>query len=182
MTLKNGPSENENVRRARNEDPITGEPGSHPVGTGVGAVLGGAAAGAAAGAVGGPIGAAVGVVAGGVAGAYAGKAVAEEVDPTIESAYWRENFEERPYYRNDYTYEDYEPAYQSGWEMEFQDGDGTSWDQREAEARRRWEEYYNDNEIEPLMTWEDAKYASKDAYQRIAERHHAAITNPNKPR
>ena len=37
-----------------NEDPITGEPGSHPVGTGLGAA-GGAAAGAALGtAVGGP--------------------------------------------------------------------------------------------------------------------------------
>ena len=42
-----------------NRDPITDEPGSHPVGTGVGAT-GGAVAGAAAGAIGGPIGMAVG--------------------------------------------------------------------------------------------------------------------------
>ena len=35
--------------RDANRDPITNEPGAHPVGTGVGAALGGAAAGAAAG-------------------------------------------------------------------------------------------------------------------------------------
>src|SRR3989344_4789503 len=46
-----------------NRDPLTNEPGSHPVGTGVGAALGGAAAGAAAGAFGGPVGAAIGGVA-----------------------------------------------------------------------------------------------------------------------
>ena len=38
-----------------NRDPITGEPGSHPIGTAVGG-MGGAAAGAAIGAIGGPLG------------------------------------------------------------------------------------------------------------------------------
>src|SRR5690606_6067987 len=51
-----------------NRDPLTNEPGAHPVGTGVGAAMGGAAAGAAAGAFGGPVGAAVGGVAGAVVG------------------------------------------------------------------------------------------------------------------
>lgn len=41
--------------RDANRDPITDEPGAHPVGTGIGAALGGAAAGAAAGAFGGPV-------------------------------------------------------------------------------------------------------------------------------
>ena len=62
--------------RDANRDPITNEPGAHPVGTGVGAALGGAAAGAAAGAFGGPVGAVVGGVAGAVAGGLAGKAAA----------------------------------------------------------------------------------------------------------
>ena len=44
-----------NETRDMNRDPITGEPGSHPVGTGVGAA-GGAAAGAVVGSVFGPIG------------------------------------------------------------------------------------------------------------------------------
>ena len=65
-----------------NLDPITDEPGSHPLGTGVGAA-GGAVAGAAIGAVAGPVGAAVGGVVGAIAGGLAGHAVGEQVNPTI---------------------------------------------------------------------------------------------------
>lgn len=65
-----------------NLDPITGEPGAHPIGTGVGAVAGGMAAGAAVGTVAGPIGTAVGAAAGAVVGGLAGKGVAEKIDPT----------------------------------------------------------------------------------------------------
>ena len=68
-------------KNIENRDPITGEPGSHPVGTGAGALAGGAA-GAAAGSVGGPVGAAVGGAAGAVVGGLGGKAVAENFNPT----------------------------------------------------------------------------------------------------
>lgn len=98
-----------------NRDPLTNEPGAHPVGTGVGAVLGGAAAGAATGAIGGPIGAAVGGVVGAVAGGLAGKATAEVLNPTAEDAYWREAYSKQPYYESDRTYDDYRPAYALGW-------------------------------------------------------------------
>jgi hypothetical protein len=60
---------------AAHPDPITGEPGAHPVGVGVGA-LGAGAAGAVIGAVLGPIGAAIGLAFGAVAGGLAGKEVA----------------------------------------------------------------------------------------------------------
>src|SRR5262245_62513662 len=86
-----------------NLDPITGEPGAHPVGTGIGAAAGGAAAGAAGGAVAGPAGAAVGAIVGGVAGGLAGKGIAESIDPTAEDAYWREHYTSRPYYTKDVT-------------------------------------------------------------------------------
>ena len=56
-------------------DPITGEPGAHPVGVGVGA-LGAGAAGAAIGAIGGPIGMLVGATIGAIAGGLAGHEVA----------------------------------------------------------------------------------------------------------
>jgi uncharacterized protein (TIGR02271 family) len=69
---------------ARNPDPITGQPGSHPVGTGVGTAAGAAAGGAAGAAVGGPVGAGIGIVAGGIAGALTGKSTAETVHPTHE--------------------------------------------------------------------------------------------------
>src|SRR5262249_37777679 len=71
-----------------NLDPITGEPGAHPVGTGIGAATGGAATGAAAGSVAGPVGTVVGAVAGGIVGGLAGHSIAEAIDPTAEQAYW----------------------------------------------------------------------------------------------
>ena len=64
-----------------NLDPITDEPGSHPVGTGVGAA-GGAITGAAVGALGGPIGAAAGAVVGAIAGGLAGHSLGEAINPT----------------------------------------------------------------------------------------------------
>ena len=64
-----------------NPDPLSGAPGSHPVGTGIGAA-GGAAAGASIGAVAGPVGAAVGTLVGAVAGGLAGKGAAEAINPT----------------------------------------------------------------------------------------------------
>ena len=77
-------------RKTENRDPISCEPGSHPVGTGVGAVAGGAAGmaagagiGAATGAAAGPIGAGVGAAAGAVVGGMGGKAVAEHFNPTV---------------------------------------------------------------------------------------------------
>lgn len=65
-----------------NRDPITGEPRSHPIGTGVGAAAGGAAAGAATGTVAGPVGTGVGAAVGAVVGGLAGKATAEKFNPT----------------------------------------------------------------------------------------------------
>ena len=65
-----------------NRDPLTGEPGSHPIGTGLGSA-GGAAAGAAIGSVvAGPAGALVGGAVGAVAGGATGHAVGESANPT----------------------------------------------------------------------------------------------------
>ncbi len=63
-------------------DPITGEPGAHPVGVGVGA-LGAGAAGAAIGSIGGPIGMLIGAAIGAVAGGLAGKEVAATHDTPV---------------------------------------------------------------------------------------------------
>src|SRR5438874_1434090 len=106
----------------RNPDPLTGEPGSHPVGTGIGAAVGGAAAGAAGGAVAGPVGAVAGAVIGGVTGGLAGKEVEEQFDPTAEDAYWQSNYRTRPYVDQGTNYDAYRPAYQYGWESRNQYG------------------------------------------------------------
>ena len=83
-------NENRGKKKDANRDPITGESGSHPVGTGVGAVAGGAAGAAAGAATGaavgtagaGPIGTGIGAAVGAVVGGLAGHGTAEGLNPT----------------------------------------------------------------------------------------------------
>ena len=145
-----------------NRDPISGEPGAHPVGTGVGAAAAGAAAGAAGGLIAGPAGAAVGAVIGAVAGGLAGKGVAESIDPTVEDAYWRENYTQRPYYDKKSAYEQYQPAYRYGWESQSKYS-GRSFDEAEPELGREWEAA----KAHSQLAWQNAKHATRDAWDRI---------------
>ena len=77
---------------SRNADPITDEPGAHPIETGIGAAIAGAASGLAVGAVAGPMAAAVGAAAGAIAGGYAGKGIGEFIDPTTDDDWLRDHF------------------------------------------------------------------------------------------
>lgn len=146
----------------RNPDPITDEPGAHPVGVGLGAAAGGAAAGAVAGAVAGPVGAAVGAVVGGIAGGYAGKAAAEAIDPTVEDAYWRENYSTRPYYDSTASYDEYAPAYRYGWEARQRYPD-RSFDEVETDLQSNW----GGARAKSKLDWQKAKKATRDAWDRV---------------
>jgi hypothetical protein len=149
------------VRGERNPDPITGEPGAHPVGTGLGAA-GGAAAGAAIGSAAGPVGTAVGAVAGAVVGGLTGKGIAEAVDPTVEDAYWRENYPTRPYFEKDVSYESYQPAFRTGYEGRGRYADKT-WDEAEPKLRQDFERVRGNSSL----AWEKAKHATRDAWHRV---------------
>jgi hypothetical protein len=172
---------NDDLARDRNEDPITGEPGSHPVGAGLGAAAGGAAAGAAAGAVGGPVGAAIGAVVGGVAGGYAGKGIAERIDPTAEEDYWRNEYPKRDYYEETVVFEDVQPAYRHGWESRGRYED-RAWDDAEFDVRRDWETSQHNKS----MNWEKVKRPVRDAWDRIERSVQGDATDdatsPNRPR
>jgi hypothetical protein len=147
--------------RDANRDPLTGTPGSHPVGTGAGAV-GGAVAGAVAGtAVGGPVGTVVGGIAGAVAGAAAGHGLAEAINPTVEDAYWRDNYRTRPYVSGE-SYDVYQPAYRYGWES-YSTYTGRKFDEVESDLKRGWEK----TEHATKLGWEKAKNATRDAWHRI---------------
>ena len=145
-----------------NPDPISGEPGSHPLGTGVGAAITGAAAGMAGGALGGPVGAIAGAAIGAVAGGYAGKAVEEQFDPTAEDAYWRQNYRDRPYVERDADYEAYRPAYQYGWESRSLHT-GRRFEEVEPELERGWGE----RRTQSSLAWDKAKHATRDAWDRV---------------
>jgi hypothetical protein len=155
--------ERQQVREdARNEDPITGEPGAHPIGAGLGAAAGGAAAGAAVGAVTGPVGAAVGIVAGGIAGGLAGKEIAERVDPTVEEHHWRNVYPTREYYDPTVGYEEVGPAYRYGWESRAKYHD-RNWDEAESDLARDW----NAQRGKSSLDWQRARPATQDAWLRI---------------
>ena len=175
-----------------NPDPITGEPGSHPVGTGVGAAGGGATGAAIGTAVGGPVGGAVGAVIGAIAGGLAGKGVAEAVDPTAEDAYWREHHGTQSFARKERDYDHYAPAYRTGYEgyskyepgTRFEDAETTLREDYEASLRARQAGtgttaaagISSTGETVPAtshLAWDEAKPAARAAWDRV-ERGEAA--------
>jgi hypothetical protein len=147
----------------RNADPITDEPGSHPIETGVGAAVAGAAAGMALGVAAGPIAAAFGVAIGAVAGGYAGNRVGEMIDPTTEDNWLRDNFKSRPYVEKGDRYEDFHPAFRYGALAESRHGDA-GLDLTDENLQREWERI-RENE----MSWEKAQGAVKDGYDRTVQ-------------
>lgn len=146
-----------------NRDPITGAPGSHPVGTGVGAAVGGAAVGAAVGSVAGPIGTVAGIIGGAVAGGLAGKGVAEKIDPTREDAYWRENHPGQTY-AGTRSYEDYSDAYRTGYTGYDRYGrQGRTYEESEADLRRDYEK----SPSAAKLNWAEASAAVRAAWHRV---------------
>jgi len=161
-------SENENLAKKEeadraNRDPLSGAPGSHPVGTALGGSSG-AVAGALAGtAVAGPIGTVVGAVVGVLAGGLAGKAIGESVNPTEEDTYWRGRYVNEPYYENGRAYDDYAPAYRTGY-MARSENDVRSFDEAEADLQAR---YLRDRGASKLE-WAQARAATRAAWDRSA--------------
>jgi len=154
-------------------DPITGAPGSHPIGSGVGAaggtaagVLAGAAIGSAVPGIGTVVGGVVGGIVGGMGGGLAGKGIAEAVNPSHldESGddYWRENFKTRPYAQHGRDYAEFEPAYRHGREARGRYA-GRRFDEVEPDLRRDWE---SSNAAGSGLTWDQARDASRDAWDR----------------
>ena len=155
-----------------NRDPITGAPGSHPIGTGIGAAAGGAAGAAAGTAVGGPVGTIVGAAVGAIAGGLAGKGVGEMVDPTVEDAYWRSTYTKEPYFSDAYTYEDvYSPAYRAGYEGRVK-YHGRAFDEVESDLQS---DYIKNNGR--IDSWNEVKDATRAAWDRVDRRIESATRN-----
>lgn len=150
-----------------NRDPITGEPGSHPVGTGVGATAAGAVGAVAGAAVAGPVGAVAGAAIGASLGGMAGHAVGEKVNPTyaqVEPDLQRD-FSSRSYAKGQ-TFDQYKPAYEYGSQSyakygRTQDGQRREWDDRlEAELQQGW----SNTKASVNMGFDKAKGAVRDAW------------------
>ncbi len=151
-------------REDLNADPITGEPGSHPIGTGIGGV-GGAAAGAAIGTMAGPLGTLIGGAIGAIVGGGVGHAAAEAIDPTREEAYWRAEHANADYYREGHDFDrDLHPAYAVGYANRARYPAGARFEDHESDLERSWHEVRGESRLE----WNEARRASRDAWNRIS--------------
>ncbi|NNM84569.1 MAG: hypothetical protein HKL96_02260 [Phycisphaerales bacterium] len=171
--MKPETNDEKEIRRSKkdaNRDRLSGAAESHPLGAGAGALAGGAiggvAVGAAIGTVAGPVGtvvgAATGAIVGGVAGAMGGKAIAEIIDPTVEHGFWQSAYVSRPYAQTGVTFEQYEAAYQYGWESRAFYHDKT-FDQVELNLGRDWPTHRGKS----ALVWEQAKQAVRDSWDRV---------------
>lgn len=91
---------------------------------------------------------------------------APAVNPTAEEAYWREAYRHEPYFRPDFNFEDYGPAYRVGYtgpvrrQGEFE--------QLEGELRSDFQRVRGRSRLR----WEDAREATRAAWRRVTERAH----------
>ncbi len=158
----------ESNEKKANRDPITGEPGSHPVATGIGSAIGlatgvasAAAMGAATGAALGPAGMIAGAAAGAIFGGGVGHEVGEDIYPT-QLAWWKDNYVSRPYVAKGTPFEYYEPAYRYGIEAGI-NNKGHDFGDLEPSLRNNW----NIARGQTSLEWNEAKHAARDAFERL---------------
>jgi hypothetical protein len=99
---------------------------------------------------------------GAVVGGLAGKGIAEMIDPSAEEAYWRENYDTQPYYEVGYLYEDYHPAYRTGWEGRGR-YEGRSFDEVERELEADYNRYRGGSRLD----WGSNRIAARAAWDRF---------------
>lgn len=133
----------------------------HSIGAGTGAV-GGAVAGAAIGSVAGPIGSLVGAGIGGIVGAKAGDEIAEAVNPTEYTRQFETSYQSKPYYKAGSTWDDYQPAYQYGYNT-YGSYRGKSFDSVESDLERNWDS----TKAHSRLAWSDAREAVRDGWNHI---------------
>ena len=146
---------------SRNADPITNNPGSHPIETGLGAIVGGAASGVAIGMVAGPLGAAIGAAVGAVAGGYAGKGVGELIDPTTQDNWLREHLDEQELSPAGADMPWYRAAYRFGVQAAYRHPN-LSFEQAEPNLKGEWATSGVDSD----KTWEEARGTVKAGFER----------------
>lgn len=118
--------------------------------------------GAAAGAVGGPAGMAAGAAIGALAGGMAGKAAGSLINPEVEAAYWRSSYQTAPYYSPGYTYADYGPAYELGYNSRGRYA-GQQFDTVENDLAGEWERVKGKSRL----NWQQAKSAARAAWDKV---------------
>jgi hypothetical protein len=84
------------------------------------------------------------------------------IDPAAEEAYWRANFKREIYYEKGLTFEDYHPAYRTGWEGRARHR-GRSFEEVERELQAD----YNRNRAGSRLAWDRSKHAVRAGWERF---------------
>ena len=86
----------------------------------------------------------------------------ERVNPAVEEAFWRENYLREPYYERGYTFDDYYPAYRTGWEGRVRYA-GRTYEQCERELQRD----YQRNRGKSQLEWAKNRHAVRAGWDRF---------------
>jgi len=101
-------------------------------------------------------------LAAGAAAAFAGKGPEKKADPANEELYWREHFAGEPYVEAAYQFEDYLPAWRTGWEGRGKyPGRGFDDVLRDLEGDFYW------NRGKSRLTWQQAMPAVRAAWEHV---------------
>ncbi|MBK7903303.1 MAG: hypothetical protein IPJ97_10455 [Proteobacteria bacterium] len=92
------------------------------------------------------------------------KEIAKLIDPTAEEAYWRENYESRPYVTGGTAFNEYRTAYRYGIDA-YAMHEGRSFEQAEPELVSGWDLAKGLSSL----TWDDARHATRDAWQHVSD-------------
>jgi hypothetical protein len=99
---------------------------------------------------------------GAIVGGLAGKAAGEALDPTREDVYWKGQYQKEPYYSSGLTYDDYAPAYRTGYTGRARFA-GRTFDDVASDLRADYERSKGSSKL----TWEQANSASRAAWNRL---------------
>ena len=91
------------------------------------------------------------------------KEIAKWIDPAAEEAYWRENYSSRPYVARGTAFNEYRTAYRYGVDA-YALHEGRRFEQAEPQLMPGWDRAKGLSSL----TWEDAKHATRDAWQRVS--------------
>ena len=88
--------------------------------------------------------------------------MAERVNPAVEEAYWRENYLREPYFERGYTFDDYYPAYRTGWEGRVRYA-GLRYEQCERDLQRDYQRNRGSSQLE----WAKNRHAVRAGWDRF---------------
>jgi hypothetical protein len=84
------------------------------------------------------------------------------VNPEAEDAYWKSSYQSAPYYSPEYTYDDYGPAYQLGYNSRGR-YTGQKFDSVENDLSDEW----NTAKGNSRLSWNQAKSATRAAWDKV---------------